>query len=141
MPEQLAAVENSHRARGYAESPYTHEHVAYHFFIGTDGTVRQLRGIDERSSHTACDVEYPDKCKAMAAVNQHSVAIVLAGDFNLDDPGAAQMAALKTLVTQLQRRYGIPSGNVIPHREASSTACPGQRLVDILKSYSHEPLR
>lgn len=135
MPEQLAAVENSHRAKGYPESPYTHEHVAYHFFIGTDGTTKQLRGIDERSPHTACDIEYPEKCTGAPAINQQSVAIVLAGNFNADQPSAGQLRSLKTLVTQLQQRYGIAAQNVIPHRDASKTACPGQHIVDLLNSY------
>lgn len=93
------------------------------------------RSDDEPSINTGCGMG-EDRCKpGMDRVNEESIAIALAGNFNADQPTDRQLSILKARVTQLQKKYGIPKENVISHQEASATACPGKHLIDLLWSY------
>ena len=132
MPAQLQAVNNSHRAKWGNVSPYTGYYVEYHYFIGSDGTIVQTRDDSERTGHTRCDDE-GDHCKnGLIDINNDSLGIVLAGNFNVEYPSDAQMKSLKQVVTILQNKYGISKNHVIPHHEASATACPGSHLIEML---------
>ncbi len=103
-------------------------HIAYHFLIGKDGTVKQNRPLIARTGHTRNQ-----------EVNLASIAIVLAGDFDKEDPTPAQLSALREKVAELDSIYRFEQ--IIPHREASSTACPGERLLAALKDVWREPKR
>lgn len=129
MPEQKRAVENSHRSQGYNVSPYTEEHICYHFIVGSEGTVKQLRGINEREPCTRND-EY----------NATAVQIVLAGNFEVDTPGERQIKSLATLVSSLQKEYGISNDAVTAHRETpgSPTKCPGKNIMNLLSAYRNK---
>lgn len=116
--EQLAAVESNHESRGYDASVYG-SHVAYHFFIGTDGTIVQNRALSERTYHTR-----------NTEVNDRSIAIVLAGDFNASHPSPAQLESVRNLVERLDAIYSFHE--IIGHREASPTGCPGKYLTSDL---------
>jgi 3D (Asp-Asp-Asp) domain-containing protein len=130
--EQLETIERQHTARGYHESENGH-HVAYHFFIGTDGTIVQMRSTHDRSGHT---LNQP--------VNLASVAIALAGNFTDKMPNDRQLEALRETIENVRIMYGdLP---VSGHRHHSATACPGTLLVDWLaehygKDFSSEPLK
>ncbi len=115
-------VNDSHRRRGYDLSANGY-YVAYHYFIGTDGTVVQTRPDTDRTMHSRNDY-----------VNMRSVAIVLAGAFNSDQPSYGQKISLAKLVTRLQKKYKIPATNVIGHREASPTQCPGTNLMNLIQA-------
>lgn len=119
MDVQLQAVNNSHRAKWGNVSPYTGYFVEYHYFIGRDGTVVNTRDERERTGHTRNET-----------VNDHSIAVVLAGDFNTDELTTDQAHALRDLMLQLKRRY--PSADLIGHRDASPTACPGAKILKLL---------
>lgn len=86
--------------------------------IGKDGTVLQTRPETDRTGHTRNQ-----------AINQASLAIVLAGDFNVEQPDPRQLRALSDLVGRLQAKYDIPAENVIGHTEASPTSCPGKNIL------------
>ena len=61
--------------------------------------------------------------------NEHGIGICLVGNFELSPPTPAQMAALRTLLGALERRYGIPRDKVLGHhevREGGGTVCPGR---------------
>jgi len=105
-------VEANHKARGYGESFYG-SHIAYHFIVGLDGTVKQNRPLDERTMHTK-----------NAAVNNASIAIVLAGNTNNDYLPSAQLDAARALVKRLDS--ALQFERIIAHRDASPTGCPGK---------------
>lgn len=116
--EQLHDLEKAHATRGYHENNGTH--VAYHWLIGTDGTVVHLRSHSDRSPHTRNQ-----------DVNLSSIAIALAGDFTHHLPSNEQLEALKSLIEEIRSDHGIEK--VIGHREASATACPGTKLQDWIR--------
>lgn len=131
MPRQIASVEGVHQRRGYPESAEG-TFIAYHYFIGCDGTEMHNRSDDEPSINTGCGMG-EERCKpGMEEVNENAIAIALAGNFNTDEPSERQMEVLRVRVTQLQKKYGIPNERVIPHQEASATACPGKKLIERL---------
>lgn len=129
-------MDQAHRRRGYSPSkiknPATGEgwHNAYHFFIGKDGTLVQTRLHDERTQHTACGLGL-QKCKETPAVNDHSLAIVLAGNFEHEQPTRPQLRALRKLVKELDAQYHFQK--IMTHRDASPTSCPGDNLVNAIQ--------
>lgn len=117
--EQANIIESSHAARGYDESNLG-SHIAYHFLIGKDGTIKQNRNLSERSGHTLNSV-----------INLESIAIVVAGNFQKEKPTPQQLASLRSLVMRLDSIYHFD--RIIPHADASPTACPGAEILVALK--------
>jgi hypothetical protein len=52
--------------------------------------------------------------------NKACIGICLSGDFSRTPPTPEQMQSLKKLVTDLQRRFGIPASRVYSYRDISS---------------------
>ncbi len=129
-------VHNSGTRQGNAKAfDYYHRNVrrmqngmAYHFVVGNgrssgDGEVevgdrwrRQINGGHVHSDY----------------LNNISLGICLVGDFNRDQPTAAQLAATEELIKYLRERCGKADGKAIPvrpHREMNpprwATDCPG----------------
>jgi N-acetylmuramoyl-L-alanine amidase len=96
--------------------------IGYHFVIGNgngmdDGEIEPtFRWRGQLPGAHAGDDDH----------NQHGVGIALVGNFELAPPSAAQMAAVKRLVTVLRTRYGIETSNVLRHGDIKATACPGK---------------
>lgn len=64
-------------------------------------------------------------------INLESIAIVVAGNFQEEEPTPQQLASLRSLVMRLDAIYSFD--RIIPHRDASPTACPGEKLISALK--------
>jgi hypothetical protein len=96
--------------------------IGYHFVIGNgngmdDGEIEPtFRWRGQLPGAHAGDDDH----------NQHGIGIALVGNFELAPPSAAQMAAVKRLVTVLRTRYGIETSNVLRHGDIKATACPGK---------------
>lgn len=60
-------------------------------------------------------------------VNLSSIAIVLAGNFDEEYMTSEQLDATHKLIKRLDAMYHFEK--IIPHREASATACPGKNLI------------
>lgn len=60
--------------------------------------------------------------------NRYGIGICLVGNFEKTSPSKKQVASLVSLIRYLQKRYNIPSGNVILHRHVKTTACPGTKF-------------
>lgn len=110
---QQDVVERAHTNRGYKS--YNGWHVAYHYMIDHDGDIKQLHDDCVRTGHTRNQ-----------EINLHSIAVVLEGNFSEEKLGAAQEHGLHTLIDTLQKKY--PGAQVIGHRDASGTACPGNHI-------------
>lgn len=134
--EQAQMVDQSHQRRGYDPSSIINPatgvgwHIAYHYLIGKDGTVLQTRAHAERTQHTSCGLGL-EKCVGVQKVNDHSLAIVLAGNFEHEQPTPQQLAALKKLVKELDAQYRFK--RIMTHRDASPTSCPGDNLVNAVQ--------
>lgn len=97
--------------RGYRE-------IGYHFGIELAGPSYEIlsgRMPDETGAHTI-------------GYNERSLGICLVGNFDADEPPAAQWRTGIKLVRWMVRQYGIPVDNIIGHREAEGVtkSCPGK---------------
>ena len=98
--------------------------IGYHFVVGNgqgmaDGAIeptfrwrQQLQG-----AHAGVD-DY----------NQRGIGVALVGDFSKTRPTAAQLAAVRQLVTALRTEFRMPANRIVGHRDIKSTACPGKNF-------------
>lgn len=97
-----------HKAQGWKD-------VGYHYVVRLDGTVQEGRPIDQAGAH----------CKGH---NDRSIGICYIGGLAADGRTpkdtrtTAQRAALRALVTRLQRQF--PAATVHGHNEFAAKACP-----------------
>lgn len=97
-----------HKAQGWAD-------VGYHYVVRLDGTVQEGRPLEQAGAH----------CKGH---NDRSIGICYIGGLAADGRTpkdtrtTAQRAAIRALVTRLQRQY--PAATVHGHNEFAAKACP-----------------
>ncbi|ESO98406.1 hypothetical protein LOTGIDRAFT_97771, partial [Lottia gigantea] len=90
--------------------------IGYSFLICGDGKVYEGRGWDKQGAHTP-------------GHNTIGIAIAFIGNFDEKLPTAAALNAAKALI-----EYGLANGKISPdydvigHRDASATTCPGDAL-------------
>lgn len=95
--------------------------VGYHFYIVPDGTVYQLRPLDECVPHAY-------------GCNGNSIAICLAGNFNEYEPTDAQRTSALQLCRWLMKKYGLTADKVKAHGELTAyspqnaTDCCGKKF-------------
>lgn len=91
--------------------------IGYHFVISPSGRVFSGRPVNALGAHTK-------------GFNTGTVGICLMGNFQLEQPAPAALAALHDVRTEI-----VPGGAAVPlkgHREHpghASTACPGRHLL------------
>lgn len=90
-------------------------HVGYHYFINKKGEVTQTRDHDEEGAH----------CIGM---NNKSIGVCFAGNFDLTMPTDAQMLAWYHLYGSLLKQY--PNIPTYPHRKYATKTCHGRLLSD-----------
>lgn len=123
--DSIESIHQAHLKRGW-------EGIGYHFLIGNgngmaDGEIEPtFRWKTQMHGAHAGNEEY----------NQHGIGICLVGNFDDNQPSAAQLAAVKRLVGVLKTQYAIKSSNVIGHKTVKATACPGKHfpLNDVAQS-------
>lgn len=81
--------------------------VGYHFYIVPNGTVYQLRPLDECVPHAY-------------GCNGNSIAICLAGNFNEYEPTDAQRTSALQLCRWLMKKYGLTADKVKAHGELTA---------------------
>ena len=93
--------------------------IAYHYFIENDGKTRRGRNESTAGTHTKA-----------SNMNEKSIGVCLAGDFDKEDPTQRQLSSLNTVLRMLVAKYKIEIPNVLGHREVpgSATECPGDSL-------------
>jgi hypothetical protein len=101
--------------------------LGYHFVIGNgrgqgDGVIAAgPRWYGQEAGAHAHSTEH----------NEFGIGICLVGNFDAQNPSAAQWQSLVKLVKRLGTEYHIPPGNIVGHnqiRQGGSTACPGKNL-------------
>lgn len=118
-PQQLNLVNTIHKRQGYSESCFG-THVAYSFFIGADGTLKQTRCLFERSQHTSNQ-----------EIKHDSIGIVLAGNYQHNEINREQAYTLSKLVSALKKQ--IKFEEIQGHCNNKATACPGENLYKFLR--------
>jgi peptidoglycan hydrolase-like protein with peptidoglycan-binding domain len=87
--------------------------IAYSFLVHQDGTIYEGRGWNIQGGHTR---DY----------NSISHAFCFIGNTQNVDPTPAALASIAWLVKEAERKYG--NQLILGHRDAASTACPGEKL-------------
>ena len=114
-------IDRAHRRKGFKNG------LGYHFIID-NGTARRHDGQLEVGPRWLR--QQPGAHANAGGMNQHGIGICLIGDFTHQQPSAAQMDVLVSLVEELRAFYKIPASRVIRHRDVpgKTTACPGNRF-------------
>jgi hypothetical protein len=90
--------------------------IAYHLLVDLDGAIWEGRPLDfAGDTATAYDPA------------GHALIAVL-GDYDVQQPNEAQVAALVESVRWLMERWGLESEAVGAHHDYAATACPGRNL-------------
>jgi hypothetical protein len=111
--------DSAHRARGWDE-------LGYHFVIGNGSSTPD--GYVEVGSRWLKQ-KHGAHCKTPSNYyNDYGIGICLVGDFDSARPTAAQMQALRRLMSFLVLRYHISPNRIYGHGEVrgTSTHCPGR---------------
>lgn len=87
--------------------------IGYHLVILKDGTIESGRPLDTVGAH----------CQGS---NATSVGINVVGDFEVEEPTAAQKQALIEVLKYLKAKY--PNTQIKGHRECQANTCPGKNL-------------
>ncbi|HEY0458498.1 MAG TPA: peptidoglycan recognition family protein [Pyrinomonadaceae bacterium] len=94
--------------------------VPYHFYIAADGKIaegRELKFVGDTNT------DYDPTGHAL---------IVLEGNFENEQPSAAQLKSLEMLAAWLAAEYKIPAAEIKAHNDFAATACPGKNLKNLL---------
>lgn len=94
--------------RGWAD-------IGYHYIIDRAGRVWEGRDIRYQGAHVRNN-------------NPHNIGIMVLGNFDKQQPSAAQVNALVATLRNMVKTYRIPVRNVKTHQELNPTACPGKSL-------------
>ncbi len=125
LPANERDVDNFHQALGFEIFCFGRVyHIAYHYLILADGTVKPGR---------------PERCQGAHAKGYNSyLGISVVGDFSGDQnprgpnepriPNDRQISSLIQLCRRLRARYKIPLQHIVRHSDISSTDCPGRRF-------------
>ncbi len=125
LPASENEIDKFHTNRGFSILCFGQlYHVAYHYLIFPDGSIKQGR---------------PERCEGAHALGYNSyLGISLVGDFSSVDnaggrkqlrtPTRQQMTSLIGLCRELIHRYRIPMQRVVRHSDVASTRCPGDRF-------------
>ncbi len=123
---QLQAIRRyrpSHRDRGQrvagAPGPGRHRPrlpgITYHYVISGDGTIYATQPLEAAVQQTN-----------VAAANGDGIGIALAGNFQVDPPPAAQLAAAARLIAHLLPRFALGT-DADGRREIEATVPPGNQ--------------
>lgn len=90
--------------------------VPYHFYVDVNGRIAEGR-----------DIGYAGDTNTDYDPTGH-ILIVLEGNFEKEQPSAAQLQKLEQLLLWLSRQWRIPASEIKGHRDHAATACPGANL-------------
>lgn len=121
--EQYASVVSYHKAKWG-------KGMMYHYLIDTSGEVKAGVPEDEIGWHAG-----------KWWWNVISFGICVSGDLRYHSPSGRQVRSLAVLVTDLQKRYGIPNSNIYHHGEIKTTECPGTNLRGLIAEEHQTLLR
>jgi hypothetical protein len=94
--------------------------VPYHYYIAPDGKIAEARQI-----------EFAGDTNTSYDPTGHAL-IVLEGNFEIEEPTAEQIAAMKLLTAWLADKYEVNIDNIKAHNDYTSTACPGKNLKTLM---------
>jgi hypothetical protein len=110
MASRLERYRVGHRARGWAD-------IGYHLVVDRGGVLWEGRAIRWQGAHVKDH-------------NEGNVGVLVMGNFELQQPTAAQLATLERVLADLMATYGVARSRVLTHLEwpSARTSCPGRHL-------------
>ncbi len=96
--------------------------LAYHVIIGVDGTVYEGRDPSYRGD-TATNYD-----------TAGHFLVMLEGNFEVDQPTAAQIESLTAVLAWASERFAVSPSTIAGHGHYAATACPGRYLEDDIHS-------
>lgn len=107
--DRLEGIRKSHIARMAAAD------IGYHYIIDRGGRVWEGRSIDYQGAH-------------VREHNEHNIGVMVLGNFDQQQPSAAQLATLRSTLLSLMSQYRLRSNKIYTHQELNKTDCPGRVL-------------
>jgi N-acetyl-anhydromuramyl-L-alanine amidase AmpD len=95
--------------------------VGYHYIIEGDGTLRVGRPAHLVGAHVL-------GFNSNVWKRTYTLGICLAGNFQNEQPSAAQLKTLVQLLAVLCRRHGLSVASIKGHRDFQPNECPGRNL-------------
>ena len=117
VAQEISNVQGAHLAQHYGD-------IAYHLIIDYAGRVWEGRSLAYEGAHTL-------------NANEGNIGVMLLGNFERQDPSAAQLATQANLVALLRRQYRIRASRIYGHRDLSPSVCPGGRLYPYVAQLRH----
>lgn len=90
--------------------------IPYHYYIDIRGQIAEAR-----------DVNYVGDTNTEYDPSGH-ILVVVEGNFEVEQPNDAQLAALRVTTRWLARTWRVPSDSIAAHRDFARTTCPGRSL-------------
>ncbi|XP_017956083.1 peptidoglycan-recognition protein SD [Drosophila navojoa] len=117
--EQVASIQTYQMIR------LKYSDISYHYLVGGNGRVYEARS--------------PSQQGAIAAGNNaNSLAIAFIGNFDLESPTDAALAAAQSLLEHAVSQGELAQNyDLLGHRQLSATKSPGDALYTIIKSWPH----
>lgn len=107
--QRIEKIRHTHvEGRGWGD-------IGYHYIIDRAGRVWEARPSRYQGAHVKNH-------------NSRNLGVMCLGNFEIQSPSAAQVAALERTIAHMMRWYRVPVGRVFTHRELAATACPGRLL-------------
>jgi N-acetylmuramoyl-L-alanine amidase len=99
--------------------------IGYNFLVGGDGNVYEGRGWDKVGAHTR-------------GMNDKSIAISLIGDYTNISPSDQMLEVTQKLIAcGKEKGFVSEEAKIHGHRDQNCTACPGNKLYEIIKSWKN----
>jgi N-acetyl-anhydromuramyl-L-alanine amidase AmpD len=118
VARSIRAIQGDHRdRRGWAD-------IGYHYVIDPAGRVWEGRDGRRLGAHAG-----------PGDLNEGNVGVLLLGNFEVQEPSAAQLATLRALLEALREVCGVAATEIRGHNEVregagfGATECPGRHLM------------
>ena len=104
----LNGILEAHLQKNYGD-------IGYHFIIDYAGRIWEGRPLVYEGAH-------------VSGMNEQNLGVMLLGNFEEQQPSAAQISALFLTVDALREKYPISNDEIYGHCDLGQSACPGKRL-------------
>ena len=128
LKKRLAGYEITHSKKTWAETiktpgEYGYNYIEYHIAIAGNGHELRLQDDKYVLYHAG------DNAKGKESFNLHGIAVLIDGNYEIDQPNDNQLEAFARIIARFEKQYKVDV-IVRGHKETSlsATACPGKNL-------------
>lgn len=117
--DTVVSVRKSHKSKGYGD-------IGYHYFVEFPGTGAVLK--EGRSD------KYVGAHDDAGDYNKTHIGVAMAGNYCINILSYTEYEKVIEFLCGLCRKYGVPAGKILGHKETKATACPGNINLSKLRS-------